>query len=53
MKDPATEIMNACVALARAETQSGVLEWYSEPIADLIDWLRVLKKAETAKKHHS
>ena len=53
MKDPAAEIMSACVALARAETQSGVLEWYSEPIADLIDWFQVLKNAEAAKKHRS
>jgi len=31
--------MDACIGLARVETHSGVLEWYSTPVSELSTWI--------------
>lgn len=31
--------MDACIGLARSETHTGALEWYSVPVSELSAWI--------------
>ena len=45
--------MNAGLTLSRADTQTGVLEWYRQPVEDLALWAEVLERSEQAKKRQN
>ena len=50
MKDPLKPIREACIGLARAETHTGVLEWYGLPITELSVWIDDINALEKRRK---
>lgn len=43
-------IRKACLALARAETHTGALEWLEQPILELNDWAEVVNELEKKRR---
>lgn len=50
VKDPVKPVMEACVGLARAETHTGVLEWFNAPITELAIWIDEINAVEKRRK---
>lgn len=42
--------MEACIGLARAETHTGVLEWFRVPIPELSKWIDKINALEKRRK---
>lgn len=47
-KDPLQSIRENCVALARAETYTGVFEWFDCPLIELNEWVAAIEKVAKA-----
>lgn len=41
-------IRENCVALARAETYTGVFEWFDSPLVELSEWVAAIEKVAKA-----
>ena len=50
VRDPAALVMRLCVQLARAETGSGALDWFDEPITELSSWVGAVNELEKKRK---
>lgn len=42
--------MQTCVGLARAETHTGVLDWFNSPVTDLYEWAEAIEAIEKRTK---
>lgn len=43
-------IREVCLSLGRAETGSGVLDWWKVPLIELSEWVETVKIAEKKRK---
>nr|DAX85070.1 MAG TPA: hypothetical protein [Caudoviricetes sp.] len=43
-------IREACLSLARADTGSGVLDWWKVSLIELSEWIETVKTAEKKRK---
>ena len=46
MRDPAQAVMQTCLALARAQTGTGALDWMEVSVSDLPDWIKAVEALE-------
>lgn len=50
VRDPEALVMRLCVQLGRADTGSGALDWFDEPVTRLSAWAAAVNELEKKRK---